>query len=166
NEYLAYHDYLTSLPNRRFLEERLEKQIISSRLLNEQFAVFYLDLDRFKYINDSLGHLIGDQLLKKVANRLKICVRKQDFVAHIAGDEFVLFLSNITKESAITRAKTLIRSLERPFYILNDELHITASIGISMYPEDGDERTVLMRNADAALYRAKALGKNNVQVYS
>ncbi len=166
NEYLAYHDHLTSLPNRRLLEEKLEQQIAFSKTANEQFAVLYLDLDRFKYINDTLGHHIGDQFLKDVAKRLKAAIRKQDFLAHIAGDEFVLFFPNVAKNTAVDLAKTLISGLEQPFYRSDYELHITASIGVSMYPEDGAEKETLMRKADSALYRAKALGKNNVQVYS
>ena len=166
NAYLAYHDHLTSLSNLRSLEDKLDKLIVLSKVLNLNFAVLYLDLDRFKYINDSLGHHIGDLLLKNVAERLKDLIQPTDFIARIAGDEFILLIHNIPPAAAVETGKLIIENLEKPFNVSEYEINITASIGISVYPEDGDDRITLLRKADGALYRAKSVGKNNVQIYT
>jgi diguanylate cyclase (GGDEF)-like protein/PAS domain S-box-containing protein len=165
--FLAHHDPLTNLPNRRMFEQKLDESLIITRTLNEKLALMYLDLDRFKYINDTLGHEIGDQLLQCVAERIKKTVREKDVVARIGGDEFTILLPMVTHiDQAVQIAERVRAELERPFNIGEYELFITSSVGISMYPDDGDNIKTLMKNADAALYRAKEHGKNNHQVYS
>lgn len=167
NAYLAYHDSLTDLPNRRMFEKKLEELLTVARACRQKLAVMYLDMDRFKYVNDSLGHKIGDQLLNMISGRLQHCVRQNDFIARMGGDEFTIVLPDIqSTESAVNVARRIIETLNEPFIIEDYELYITTSVGISMYPNDGEDSESLMKFADSALYRAKDLGKNNFQVFT
>jgi diguanylate cyclase (GGDEF)-like protein len=166
-EYLAYHDGLTGLPNRSMFSKLLAQSISEAHRYDRRPAVAFLDLDRFKQINDTLGHDAGDQLLKEVANRLKSCVRDSDTVARLGGDEFVVLLPepDDAKHAAII-AQKILAAAARPFTLMGQEFRVTASIGISMYPQDGLDEQTLTKNADIAMYQAKAEGKNNFQFYS
>ncbi|MFJ7969837.1 EAL domain-containing protein [Psychrobacillus sp. NPDC096389] len=166
NTYLANYDPLTRLPNRKLFREKLEQAIIIGNTLNQKVAVMYLDLDRFKYINDTLGHTLGDKLLIEIAKRLKYCLGENAIVARLGGDEFGILLSNFYMQQAKERSKSIIEALDKPFLIENYNLFVTTSIGISIYPHDGNDSLTLMKNADSALYKAKELGKNNFQVFS
>jgi diguanylate cyclase (GGDEF)-like protein/PAS domain S-box-containing protein len=163
--YLAYHDGLTDLPNRRFFNQELTNKLNEAKQKNQVLAMMYIDMDRFKYINDSLGHMMGDKVLSEVANRLKLSVREEDFVARIGGDEFNIIMSDTNRETAIEIAENLLENFKRPLLIDNYELFITICIGISIFPYDGEETLALMKNADAALYRAKEQGKNKYKMY-
>lgn len=166
-EYLAYHDGLTALPNRGLFNKLLSQAISQARRYHRQLAVAFIDLDRFKQINDTLGHEAGDELLKEVANRLKACVRNSDTVARLGGDEFVVLLTELADEHyAATVAQKIITSVAKPFSLLGQEFRVTASIGISSYPKDGPDEQTLTKNADIAMYQAKEDGKNNFQFYS
>ncbi|MEH7180171.1 sensor domain-containing protein [Neobacillus vireti] len=167
NEYLAYHDFLTELPNQRLLNKKLEQALITSKRLQQKLSVMFLDLDRFKYVNDTLGHSIGDKLLKEVSERLKMCLRDDDVLARLGGDEFVVLLPNTGNTNQVVEyAKTIIESLEEPFHIEEYELFITASIGISTFPDDGEDAETLIKHADSALYKAKAKGKNTYHIFT
>ncbi|NWQ44415.1 EAL domain-containing protein [Bacillus sp. EB106-08-02-XG196] len=165
--FYAYHDYLTGLPNRRKFEEELEKTIINKKEKAEKFALLYLDLDRFKFVNDTLGHSVGDELLKKVSNRLSKRLRPHDHLARLGGDEFAIILNQLgDANETITIASSIIIDIERYFKVNEYDLHITTSIGIGIYPQDGQTVSELLANTDVALYRAKVMGKNNSQLYS
>jgi diguanylate cyclase (GGDEF)-like protein len=166
-EYLAYHDGLTGLPNRSMFSKMLTQAINESRRYERKMAVAFLDLDRFKQINDSLGHAAGDQLLREVAARLLGCVRESDTVARLGGDEFVVLLSEIGRggDAAVVAGKILV-AMARPFVLVGQEFRVTVSIGISSYPEDGLDEQTLTKNADIAMYQAKEAGKNNFQFYA
>jgi diguanylate cyclase (GGDEF)-like protein len=166
-EYLAYHDGLTGLPNRSMFSKLLAQSISESRRYDRHLAVAFLDLDRFKQINDTLGHEAGDQLLKDVAARLRTCVRDSDTVARLGGDEFVLLLPALDDgKYAATVAQKILAVIAGPFTLIGHEFRITTSIGISTYPQDGLDEQTLTKNADIAMYQAKAEGKNNFQFYS
>jgi diguanylate cyclase (GGDEF)-like protein len=166
-EYLAYHDGLTALPNRSLFNKLLSQAISVAKRFRRQLAVAFIDLDRFKQINDTLGHEAGDELLKEVANRLKACLRDSDTVARLGGDEFVVLLTELGDEQyAATVAQKIITAVARPFTLLGQEFRVTASIGISTYPKDGPDEQTLTKNADIAMYQAKEDGKNNFQFYS
>jgi diguanylate cyclase (GGDEF)-like protein len=166
-EYLAYHDGLTGLPNRGMFSRLLSERLAKSSVDGSPFAVAFLDLDRFKQINDTLGHEAGDQLLKEVAIRLKACVRESDTVARLGGDEFVVLLSHTGDGSyATTVAQEILVRTAKPFTLIGQEFRVTASIGISAYPQHGLDEQTLTKNADIAMYQAKAEGKNNFQFYS
>jgi diguanylate cyclase (GGDEF)-like protein/PAS domain S-box-containing protein len=166
-EYLAHHDPLTELPNRLLFTARLDHALERSKRDGTCLAVLFIDLDLFKNINDSLGHPIGDALLKKVAVRLKQQLRDEDTVARLGGDEFTVLLEQlINQESAGNIAAKLALSLNDPFIVEEHNLHIAASIGISIYPNDGDTAATLLRNADAAMYQAKAQGRDGYQYYT
>ncbi len=166
-EYLAYHDGLTGLPNRSLFSKLLSQSISEAQRYHRQLAVAFLDLDRFKQINDTLGHEAGDQLLQEVALRLKGCVRDSDSVARLGGDEFVVLLPELGdgKYAAAVAQKILVQ-IAKVFTLLGQEFRVTASIGISTYPQDGLDEQTLTKNADIAMYQAKAEGKNNFQFYS
>ncbi|SET06413.1 response regulator receiver modulated diguanylate cyclase/phosphodiesterase with PAS/PAC sensor(s) [Oceanobacillus limi] len=164
-KYMAYHDILTDLPDRRSWNVQLPKQIKLARKQNQSLGVMILNMDRFKYINDSLGHVIGDQILQEIANRLMDTVRKEDLVARIGGDEFGIILPNTDRESALLIAEKIIEAFQLPFFINNYELFITTSIGLSVFPYDGEDYLELIKNSHAALYRAKERGKNNYNVF-
>lgn len=160
----ARHDALTGLVNRRYFEEQVMLLTETSQRDNDKFAVFFLDLDKFKQINDTLGHDAGDRLLKIVAERLKSSTRRTDIVSRLGGDEFILVLNNIqdTKTAALN-AERIISTLLQPITIKGHDLYITTSIGISFFPEDGTNADTLIKIADQALYRAKEMGRNNYQ---
>ena len=162
----AQHDVVTNLPNRLLLNDRITQAIASGRRWNRPIAVIFLDLDRFKYINDSMGHATGDKLLQSVSKRLLASVRGSDTVSRQGGDEFVILLSEITfPEDAATSAKKILLSLSAPHSIGGQDLHINGSIGISVYPEDGEDAETLIKNADTAMYHAKENGRNNFQFF-
>jgi len=164
----AYHDLLTNLPNRALLRDRLSLAISQAKREDEMLAVMFLDLDRFKNINDSLGHVVGDELLQQVSTRLKSCVREGDTLARFGGDEFTLLLPKITrgKEDVSSIAEKINDVLKDPFVIDNNELYVSASIGISIYPRDGTNMDLLIKHADIAMYHVKDTGKNNYKFYS
>ncbi|RHW37433.1 EAL domain-containing protein [Lysinibacillus yapensis] len=164
-EHMAYHDGLTKLPNRRMFQDVLIQKLAESKTENETLGLMYLDLDRFKTINDSLGHIMGDKILKKVSERFIENVRQTDFVARIGGDEFVIILSKSNREECLEVAEALIDSFNSPIHIDNFEFYLTTSIGLSIFPYDGEDTSTLFKNADAALYRAKEQGKNKYKVY-
>src|SRR6266849_4555353 len=162
----AQHDVVTNLPNRLLLNDRISQSISLARRQKKHVAVIFLDLDRFKYINDSLGHATGDQLLQSVAKRLLAGVRGSDTVSRQGGDEFVILLSEITyPEDAATSTRKILLSLSAPHSIVGQDLHIDGSIGISIYPEDGEDAETLIKNADTAMYHAKENGRNNFQFF-
>ncbi|HEY6844353.1 MAG TPA: EAL domain-containing protein [Thermoanaerobaculia bacterium] len=166
-EHLAYHDALTGLPNRPLFMDRLIVALAQAARANQKLAVFFLDLDRFKDINDSLGHSVGDGLLKAVAERVRRCVREGDTVARFGGDEFTLLIPRIEQiEDAAKIAQKILETLKIPFSISDHELFVTTSIGISIYPGDGSDPETLVRNADTAMYRAKDQGRDNYQLYA
>ena len=166
-EHLAYHDQLTGLPNRRLLHDRLSHAISSAVRRDAQLAVIYLDLDHFKDVNDSLGHGTGDALLQVVAERLLGCIRADDTLARMGGDEFVLMLNDLNDaDSASTAAEKIMHELSRPVCIGGDELRITPSLGISMCPQDGRDADDLLKYADAALYQAKQQGRATYRFYT
>ncbi len=166
-EHLAYHDALTGLPNRPLFMDRLIMAVAQASRANQKLAVFFLDLDRFKDINDSLGHSTGDALLKAVAERIRRCVREGDTVARFGGDEFTLLIPRIDHiEDAAKIAQKILETLKIPFSIADHELFVTTSVGISVYPNDGGDPETLVRNADSAMYRAKDQGRDNYQLYA
>jgi len=165
--YLAHHDVLTDLPNRILFLERLGHALTGIDRRDQLCAILFLDLDRFKNINDTLGHDIGDKLLQAVGERLKDSVREGDTVARLGGDEFTVLLENIQSADAVAPvARKVLIALSTPFQIDDHELYSSASIGISMYPDDGSDPKTLLKNADTAMYRAKDQGRNTYQYYS
>jgi diguanylate cyclase (GGDEF)-like protein/PAS domain S-box-containing protein len=162
-----HHDELTGLPNRRLLLDRLAQLLALARRTGEHVAVMFIELDRFKTINDSLGHAVGDELLRAVAQRLCGAMRETDTLARLGGDEFVLVLPRVELDSHVAMvAQKLIDTLAAPFCIEGHELHVTPSIGIALYPEDGDAPQTLLRNADAAMHHAKEAGSDNYQFFA
>ncbi|MBI3546054.1 MAG: EAL domain-containing protein [Gammaproteobacteria bacterium] len=165
--YLAHYDGLTGLPNRSLFSDRLQQAMIDASRHERLVGVMFLDLDRFKNINDSLGHEMGDLLLKSVADRLSKAVRKGDTIARLSGDEFTLVLADMGHvDDAMRVAHKIIDTFVQPFHIGNRELFITASLGITLYPFDDKDVNGLLRNADVAMYRAKESGRNNYQFYT
>ncbi|EID44743.1 putative bifunctional diguanylate cyclase/phosphodiesterase [Parageobacillus thermoglucosidasius] len=163
---LALYDPLTNVPNRYLFEKRLESIIRMSQKHNQSFALLFLDLDRFKNINDTLGHHMGDMLLKETAQRLNGMLRKQDTIARFGGDEFVIILPNLKHiREAVYMAENIIESLKRPFNVNHQEVYISTSIGISVYPYDGTDKETLIRMADRAMYQAKTNGRNQFVLY-
>ena len=166
-EYLAYHDTLTALPNRSMFTRLLTQSIGHAQRYGSKLALLFIDLDRFKQINDTLGHDAGDQLLQEVAARLKTCLRESDMVARLGGDEFVALLPELKREPyAASVAQKILSSLAKPFLLRGQECRVTASIGISTFPDDGTDVDELTKCADIAMYQAKEAGKNNFQFYS
>lgn len=165
--HLAEHDHLTHLPNRRALVDRIGQAIIHAARRHEKFALLFLDLDRFKVVNDSLGHSKGDELLISVSQRLLSCVRKEDTVSRIGGDEFVILLRGIEHVDDIySISNKIISTMSQPISIGELEIHSSFSIGICLYPNDGDDAEVLLKHADIAMYRAKDAGRANYKFYS
>ena len=164
----AYHDLLTKLPNRALLRDRLSLAISQAKREDEKLAVMFLDLDRFKNINDSLGHMIGDELLQQVSMRLKECIRAADTLARFGGDEFTLMLPRLhnARDDASKLANKITDTLKQPFNIEGHELYVSASIGIALYPQDGTSIDTLIKHADVAMYHVKGQGKNGYQFYS
>lgn len=164
---LANHDPLTDLPNRNLLQDRIEQAISRHKRSQRLFAVLFIDLDQFKTINDSLGHQIGDALLKSVASRLSNCLREDDTVARQGGDEFIVLLSDVgTAANAAVVARKILAVLTDPHIIAGRELHAGASIGIAIYPQDGEQAETLLKNSDTAMYCAKDAGRNNAQFFT
>jgi diguanylate cyclase (GGDEF)-like protein len=163
----AQHDVLTGLPNRLLLNDRIDQAIISAQASSMQVAVLFLDLDGFKYINDSLGHSIGDKLLQSIAVRLVSCVRITDTVSRQGGDEFVVLLSEVNRpHAAAAIAAKILKEIAKPHSIDRHELHVTASIGVSAYPEDGTNAETLIKNADTAMYQAKENGRQGFRFFT
>ncbi len=163
----AYYDTLTGLPNRFLALDRLSQMLTEAERNNEKTAVLFLDLDDFKKVNDSLGHEVGDKLLIESATRLKKIVRKEDTVGRLGGDEFIFLLRGLSDElSALSIAENLLRTFRNPFKIDGRELILTLSIGIAMFPENGKDTSELLRNADAAMYKAKSLGRNTYSFFT
>ena len=166
-EYHAHHDALTGLPNRILLNDRIQSELAHARRQQTNTALLFLDLDRFKIINDSLGHAVGDQLLRVIARRLNNCVRDEDTVARLGGDEFMVLLPRISGSADAGRiARKIIDSLVDPISCNGHELHITTSIGISIFPYDGNDAETLIKHADISMYRAKELGRNKAVYYT
>jgi diguanylate cyclase (GGDEF)-like protein/PAS domain S-box-containing protein len=164
--YYGQHDSLTDLPNRILLNDRLTQAFSTAQRRHAALAVLYLDLDRFKHINDSLGHRVGDRLLQSVALRLCECVRGSDTVSRLGGDEFVILLAEISHtQDAAACADKILQAIRLPYVLDAHELHVTASIGIGIYPGDGADAETLLQNADSAMYEAKDRGRNNCQFY-
>ena len=163
-KYQAYHDSLTGLPNRMLLKDRLDVAQADSRRTGEPLAVMFLDLDRFKLVNDSMGHSSGDELLLGVSDRITGALREGDSLARVGGDEYVLLLPRVSgPERAVEAARRVMQSLRKPWDLNGRDFHVTASIGIAMYPGDGTDSETLMRNADTAMYQAKADGRDRVR---
>jgi diguanylate cyclase (GGDEF)-like protein len=165
-EHQANYDALTGLPNRNLLNDRLRQAVYAQRS-PRNLAVVFMDLDHFKFVNDSLGHSTGDKLLKAMGERLRAALREGDTVGRVGGDEFVLILNDQSNEEVIFRAMQRIASkVGEPITIDGKELYVSCSAGISMYPQDGPDVDTLLKNADAAMYRAKEHGRNNFQFYT
>jgi diguanylate cyclase (GGDEF)-like protein/PAS domain S-box-containing protein len=166
-EYTAHHDALTGLPNRLLFRDRLEQALAISRRKGAGVALLFVDLDRFKVINDTLGHEAGDLLLQEVSRRLVDCMREEDTVARMGGDEFVVIQKGICQpEDAALLSARMLAEISRPFSLAGHEIVTSLSIGISLYPQDGEDPSSLLKNADAAMYRAKEKGRNGYQFYS
>ena len=165
--HMAHHDALTGLPNRALLQDRLAQALHQASRRDNRVAVMFLDLDRFKSINDSLGHAVGDELLKQVAERLRGSVRSMDTVSRLGGDEFVVVLHDVgNADDVVMVAEKILASLAPPLQIENHSLHMTPSVGISVFPDDGTDAMQLMKNADTAMYHANAAGRNNFQFFA
>jgi diguanylate cyclase (GGDEF)-like protein/PAS domain S-box-containing protein len=164
--HLALHDPLTGLPNRYNLQGRLDQALAAARRDGGHLALMFIDMDRFKNINDTLGHHVGDSLLQEVATRLTDSVRDSDVVARLGGDEFVVVLTGVEATAAGSVADKILKTLGIAYSVESHELHTTPSIGIAVFPEDGDTADVLMQNADTAMYHAKSAGRNNVQFFT
>jgi diguanylate cyclase (GGDEF)-like protein/PAS domain S-box-containing protein len=164
-EHQAYHDALTGLPNRWLFRDRLTVALAQARRLHRDVAVMFLDLDRFKLVNDTLGHTLGDELLKAVAFRLKGALREEDTIARMGGDEFTILITDLKGgDDALTIAQKLLEVVAAPMRVEGHDLYITTSIGIAMFPDDGDTAELLLKNADQAMYRAKESGRSAVQL--
>ncbi|MEO5376891.1 MAG: diguanylate cyclase [Magnetococcus sp. DMHC-6] len=164
-EHIAHHDLLTGLPNRKLFLERLAQDLARSKRNAESLAIMYLDLDKFKFVNDTMGHEVGDRLLIEVAQRLKRCLREGDSVARIGGDEFVVSLQQAQQEISEIVADKIIDQLGKPFQIRDHVCHIGTSIGISFFPEHGHNPEILMQRADMAMYAVKRRGRNSHQFF-
>jgi diguanylate cyclase (GGDEF)-like protein/PAS domain S-box-containing protein len=166
-EYQAYYDALTGLPNRLLFRDRVVTALAQARRGKRGVAVMYLDLDHFKLVNDGLGHSIGDALLSEVAARLQGCIRSSDTISRLGGDEFTVLLNEVVdSDSAAGVARKILQSFARPFRVEAHELFVTASIGISLFPNDGEDVETLLKCADSAMYRAKELGRNQMQLFT
>ncbi|WP_237743649.1 EAL domain-containing protein [Pleurocapsa sp. PCC 7319] len=166
-QHQALHDSLTHLPNRVLFDQKLAQALTQAGHSNTMVAVIFLDLDRFKTINDTLGHAVGDLLLKNVVERLKHCIREQDLISRWGGDEFTLLLPEISRREDVTAIANRILEILKPSFDLEGHyLHITCSMGIAIFPDDGEDADTLLKNADAALYRVKEQGRNDYQYYT
>jgi diguanylate cyclase (GGDEF)-like protein len=166
-EYIAYHDALSGLPNRRLFESKVEKAMSLASKHHYMIAVIFLDLDRFKHINESMGHTLGDLMLQQVAERLQSCVRDSDIISRQGGDEFTILLNRISQQEDVIKAvQRIFCQIQKPFYLNGHEIHTTGSMGISLFPNDGQTVEDLMKQADTALNRAKEMGRNNYKFYT
>jgi diguanylate cyclase (GGDEF)-like protein/PAS domain S-box-containing protein len=164
--HLAQYDCLTGLPNRMLLKDRLTQAVALAARHGRRLAVLFVDLDRFKDVNDSAGHPLGDQVLQSVAKRLLACVRSSDTVSRQGGDEFVILLSEIDDSRSLMRvAKKMLASIAAPHNLTPHVFHVTASIGVSIFPEDGPDEETLVQSADAAMYWVKQNGRNNIHLF-
>jgi len=164
---MAFHDELTGLPNRRLFQEEMEQTIKEAKRRHRKCALLYMDIDKFKWVNDQLGHNIGDKLLKKFGERVRSCLRESDILARQGGDEFLVLLPEIyDEENARHCAERIVESLQQPWSIGENTFTTTSSIGIAVYPKDGLTMDELMTNADCALYEAKKNGRNTFKTYS
>lgn len=164
--HLAYHDALTGLPNRTLFMDRIDQAISRAQRERGKFAILYIDIDHFKVINDSMGHAAGDHLLNIVSQRLTGILRKTDTIARLGGDEFTIIIEDLeAAETVALVAKNILTTLDKPIKILEKEVHITGSIGIALYPQDGDTFGTLLKNSDTAMYKAKELGRQTFQFY-
>ena len=165
--YLAQHDALTSLPNRWLLTERLAQAVALSSRYSRHMAVIFMDIDKFKQINDSLGHEIGDQVLRQISHRLEKCVRSSDTVSRIGGDEFVVLLAELVEEKDVSFcAAKIIEAVTATLVVDNHELHLKLSIGVGIYPRDGQDVETLIRSADTAMYHSKAEGHGKCHFFT
>ncbi|WP_348626097.1 EAL domain-containing protein [Rhizobium sp. 9140] len=166
--FMAHHDALTGLPNRIMLDGHMEKAMTDAREKGEWVALAFLDLDNFKLVNDSLGHNAGDELLRNVAQRMSLCVRKGDMIIRVGGDEFIILLTGLQadREVVLARFEGIRSAIARPMTLAGQTLQVTCSMGVVCYPEQGESTGELLANADAAMYRAKALGRNNLKLFS
>jgi diguanylate cyclase (GGDEF)-like protein/PAS domain S-box-containing protein len=166
-QFMATHDGLTGLPNSVLLNDRLEAAMVRSRRSKARVGVMFLDLDRFKDVNDTLGHRVGDQLLKELARRIRGVLRQSDLLARISGDEFIVLLEEVPEPNAPERvARKILDEVRRPFQIEGHEIHVSGSIGLAVHPDDGEDGETLLKNADAAMYHAKELGRNGFRAFS
>jgi diguanylate cyclase (GGDEF)-like protein/PAS domain S-box-containing protein len=166
-EAMATHDALTGLPNRVLLHLQLAETLDRARHRQRQVAVLFIDLDRFKNVNDSLGHRMGDELLRLLGQRLGLALRKGDFLARLGGDEFTVLLEDLDDaEGAALVAAKLLEVIQQPYWVHGHAVHVSASIGLSIFPDDGDDPDTLLKNADVAMYRAKDAGKNVYQFFA
>ena len=166
-EHQANYDTLTGLANRSLLQDRLQQALLTTASSGQRLAVAFVDLDRFKFINDSLGHHVGDELLKAVAARLKTCVRECDTVARLGGDEFVLLINGHTGPEHVSQMmEKMLAAVAQPWVIQQGEFLISCSIGVALHPDDGEEALTLLKHADSAMYRAKDNGRNNFQFFT
>lgn len=166
-DYLAYHDSLTQLPNRAHFEKQIINIFHLAKLNSEKVAILFIDLDRFKVINDTLGHYVGDEMLKKLAERIKKVLGKNDMLARIGGDEFVAILNPLKeKKAAAAMAEKILSVIKEPIWVWEYRLNTTASIGIAIYPDDGEKRSTIIKHADSAMYHAKENGKDNYKFYT
>lgn len=164
--YLAHHDVLTGLPNRALFTDRLQQSLVTAKRGKAHLALMFLDLDKFKPVNDEFGHDVGDLLLKEVAKRLQNCVRESDTLSRIGGDEFAILLPSIeTEQDAMRVAEKILHALVQPFELAGHSIHISSSIGVAVYPEHGKNDKLLIKNADIAMYHAKSGGRNNAKLY-
>ena len=165
-DHLAHHDPLTALPNRLLFHDRLQHAMVRCARAGQQLAVLFIDLDRFKNVNDTLGHHVGDLLLKQVAGQLAACLREGDTLARLGGDEFIVLLEDVGGQGAAHVAEKLMALFEQPLTVSGYELFVTGSVGISLFPQDATDLNMLIRNADVAMYQAKARGRNGYQFYA
>ena len=166
-QYMATHDGLTGLPNSVLLNDRLEAALVRARRSSGRVGVMFLDLDHFKDVNDTLGHRIGDLLLKELARRIRAALRESDLLARVSGDEFVIVMEDFPDESAPELvARKVLDEVRRPFHLEGHELHVSGSLGLALHPEDGGDAETLLKNADAAMYHAKELGRNGFRLFS
>ncbi len=165
-ERLAFYDVLTNTPNRYLLKDRVNQAIRTSRRSHNSFALMFIDLDRFKEINDVFGHEVGDQVLLQVTQRLRELIRETDTLCRLGGDEFALLFTNLDKHNAHGRAETLLNCMSQPFTVGNKELMMSLSVGLAMFPEDGEDYDTLLKNADTAMYQAKASGRNAYRFFN
>ncbi|WP_179295391.1 putative bifunctional diguanylate cyclase/phosphodiesterase [Bacillus sp. FJAT-45350] len=164
-EYMAYHDDLTNLPNRRMFQEEIEKHIIQSENNTSQFAILYIDLDGFKRINDTIGHVYGDKMLLLISTRLTTVIKKEGLICRLAGDEFAVIVPFNEKREVAALSEKILKSFETSFEVEGDDMAVSISIGISIFPTDGTDYDTLLRNADSAMYEAKEKGKKRYQFY-
>jgi diguanylate cyclase (GGDEF)-like protein/PAS domain S-box-containing protein len=164
--HLAHFDILTNLPNRQLFNDRFQFALKQAERYQRRLAIFFLDIDNFKMVNDTLGHYAGDILLQRVSERVSDCLRKIDTVARLGGVEFAIILEDVRDTESVERvARKIINSVSKPFFLDGSQAHVGVSIGISIYPDDGDDITILFKNADAAMYRAKTAGRNRWQFF-